>query len=92
MRKEYKEDAIKEDAIEQEAIIKEEPKKDVKPINVIITVDNLALRDEPNGNKIGIAPAGYTTVKQVIDSEDSQWGELADGTGYINMNWTRKAD
>ena len=77
-----------EDVIEE----KKAEKPIQKPTKIIVTVDNLALRDAPNGSKIGIVPMGINFVTDVTTVDGAEWGELEDGSGYINMNWTRKAD
>lgn len=67
----------------------EEVKSEIKkPKKYIITVTNLALRDAPNGEKIGIAPAGHTLISDVKDG----FGKLADGSGWVSMQYTRKVD
>ena len=65
----------------------EEEKVVSKPKAYIVTVDNLALRDKPDGDKIGIAPAGHVLISDV----NGEWGKLADNSGWINMAYTRKA-
>lgn len=67
----------------------EEVKSEIKkPKKYVITVTNLALRDAPNGEKIGIAPAGHTLISDVKDG----FGKLADGSGWVSMQYTRKVD
>ena len=88
-RTDYDETKSYEEAI---AEVKEEPKKkEKKPTKIIVTINNLALRDAPNGNKIGIVSMGFNSVVDVVSVNGEEWGELEDGSGYINMNWTRKA-
>lgn len=67
--------------------VKAEPKV-IRPKKYIIGVTNLALRDAPNGEKIGIAPAGTVMIADVKDG----FGKLADGSGWVSMQYTRKAD
>lgn len=59
-----------------------------RPKKYVITVTNLALRDAPNGEKIGIAPAGHTLISDIKDG----FGKLADGSGWVSMQYTRKVD
>lgn len=67
----------------------EEVKSEIKkPKKYVITVTNLALRDAPNGEKIGIAPAGHTLISDIKDG----FGKLADGSGWVSMQYTRKVD
>ena len=67
----------------------EEVKAEIKkPKKYVITVTNLALRDAPNGEKIGIAPAGHTLISDIKDG----FGKLADGSGWVSMQYTRKVD
>lgn len=71
------------------AEVKEEPKKkEKKPTKIIVTINNLALRDAPNGNKIGIVSMGFNTIVDEVDG----WGKLEDGSGWIKLEFTRKAD
>jgi hypothetical protein len=34
---------------------------------------------------------GFNSVVDVVSVNGEEWGELEDGSGFINMNWTRKA-
>lgn len=68
---------------------KEAPKK-IKSSKYIITVSNLALRIGPGKDyeKIGIAPAGLTSIIEI----ENGFGRLEDGSGWVCMDYTRKAD
>lgn len=66
----------------------EEKKVEATPKKYVIVVDNLALRISPNGEKIGIAPAGNTLITEVKDG----FGRLADGSGWVSMQYVRKRD
>lgn len=70
----------------------EKPKKEKVVTKIVVIVDNLALRDAPNGNKIGIIPMGFNFIVDTKSAGGAEWGELEDGSGWINMNYTRKAD
>jgi len=71
------------------AEVKEEPKKEEKkPTKIIVTINNLALRDAPNGNKIGMVSMGFNTIVDEVDG----WGKLEDGSGWIKLEFTRKAN
>lgn len=71
------------------AEVKEEPKKkEKKPTKIIVTINNLALRDAPNGNKIGMVSMGFNTIVDEVDG----WGKLEDGSGWIKLEFTRKAN
>lgn len=61
-----------------------------KPKKYIITVNNLALREGPGKDfeKIGIAEAGHTLIDEIKDG----FGHLADDSGWVCMDYTRKAD
>ena len=74
---------------ETEAVVKEE-KQSVRPKKYIITVTNLALREGPGKEyeKIGIADAGTTLIEKV----ENGYGKLADGSGWVSMEYTRKVD
>ena len=71
--------------IKEEPIVKVESSR---PKRYIITVTNLALRDAPNGEKLGIAPSGIVMISDIKDG----FGKLADGSGWVKMEYTRKAD
>lgn len=64
----------------------EDKKEVVKPTAYIITVDNLALRNAPDGERIGIAPAGHVLISDI----EGDWGKLADNSGWVNLAYTRK--
>lgn len=68
---------------------KEAPKK-VKSSKYIITVTNLALREGPGKEyeKLGIAPAGLVSIMEI----ENGFGRLEDGSGWVCMDYTRKAD
>ena len=68
----------------EEVVPKARPKK------YIITVTNLALREGPGKDyeKIGLAEAGLTLISEVKDG----FGKLADGSGWVCMDYLRKAD
>lgn len=72
--------------IKEEPVIKEA--EVIRPKKYIITVTNLALRDAPNGEKLGIAPSGIVMISDIKDG----FGKLADGSGWVKMEYTRKAD
>ena len=73
--------------VDEEPVVKKETIT-VRPKKYIITVTNLAIRANPNGEKIGIAEAGQTLITEVKDG----FGRLADGSGWISMQYTRKVD
>lgn len=68
--------------------VKVEEVKAIIPDKYVITVDNLALRDAPNGRKLGLAPAGLTDITEIKDG----FGKLADGSGWVMMAYLRKVD
>ena len=72
--------------VKEEPVIKEA--EVIRPKRYIITVTNLALRDAPNGELIGVAPAGHTLITEIKD----EFGKLADGTGWVSMKYVRKVD
>lgn len=74
--------------ITDEESIVEAPKENKKPTKIIVTINNLALRDAPNGNKIGMVSMGFNTIVDEVDG----WGKLEDGSGWIKLEFTRKAD
>ena len=78
-----------EDFVKDETI-NEAPKTIAKPKKYVITVTNLALREGPGKDydKIGIADAGQT----LIDNIENDFGHLADGSGWVSMQYTRKVD
>ena len=74
-----------------EDFVKDETQTEVrKPKKYIITVTNLALREGPGKDfdRIGIADAGTT----LIDKIENGFGHLADNSGWVCMDYTRKAD
>lgn len=74
--------------ITDEESVVEAPKENKKPTKIIVTINNLALRDAPNGNKIGMVSMGFNTIVDEVDG----WGKLEDGSGWIKLEFTRKAD
>ena len=82
----------KEDFNEQKTIedTKTEKKIMTRPKKYIITVTNLALREGPGTDyeKIGIADSGVTLISEI----ENDYGKLADGSGWVSMNYVRKAD
>jgi hypothetical protein len=77
-------DFIKDETQEEQV---EQKKPAPKPQVYIITVTNLALRDAPNGNLLGVANAGRTLIDRIQDG----FGHLADNSGWVSMKYTRKA-
>lgn len=75
-----------EEFVKEEVV--EEKKVEVTPKKYVIIVENLALRMSPNGERIGIAPAGNTLITEVKDG----FGRLADGSGWVSMQYVRKID
>lgn len=64
--------------------------KATRPEKYIITVTNLALRVGPGKDfeKIGLAEAGQTLIERV----ENGYGKLADGSGWVSMDYVRKVD
>lgn len=82
-----------EEPKEEEVVVEEEVKTPVKPARpkkYTITVNNLALREGPGKTFeiIGVAEPGHTKITEI----ENGYGKLADGTGWVNMNYVRKAD
>ena len=75
-----------ENFVKEEVV--EEKKVEVTPKKYVITVENLALRMSPNGERIGIASAGNTLITEIKDG----FGRLADGSGWVSMQYVRKID
>ena len=77
------EEFVKDETQTEEKVVR-------KPKKYIITVTNLALREGPGKDfdKIGIADAGTT----LIDKIENGFGHLADNSGWVCMDYTRKAD
>ena len=76
---------------EQKVTSIERPTKIVnRPKPYIVTVPNLALRMGPGTNydKIGIAPSGHVLIDETKDG----FGRLADGSGWICLEYARKVD
>ena len=82
------EDFVKEETIDESTQVTK--KSANKPKKYIITVTNLAIREDadPESDKIGIAEAGHT----LIDEIKNNYGHLADGSGWVKMDYLRKAD
>lgn len=61
-----------------------------RPQSYIVTVPNLALRMGPGTNfdKLGIAPSGHVLVDEIKDG----FGRLADGSGWICLEYARKVN
>lgn len=64
--------------------------KVIKPKKYIVTITNLALREGPgfDYDKIGIADAGQTLITEI----QNNFGKLADNSGWVCMDYVRKAD
>ena len=74
---------------EEVAEVKEEVKV-VTPKKYIVTVTNLAIRGGAGRefDNIGIADAGITMITEIKNN----YGKLADGSGWVSMDYCRKAD
>ena len=84
-----------ETMFEDETPVITEPEQKVtkivnRPKPYIVTVPNLALRIGPGTNydKIGIAPSGHVLIDETKDG----FGRLADGSGWICLEYARKVD
>jgi len=74
----------------KDEVVEEVKTSSVRPKKYIITVANLALREGAGKefDKIGIADAGTTLISEIKNG----YGKLADGSGWVSMEYTRKAD
>lgn len=81
-------DKIDEDINKKDGVVTKEDKAIPRPKKYVITVTNLALRNAPNGEIIGIAEAGLTLITEIQDG----FGKLADNSGWVSMQYTRKVD
>jgi len=86
------EDFVADETIEaQDVATKDTTTKSVhRPQAYIVTVPNLALRMGPGTNfdKLGIAPSGHVLVDEIKDG----FGRLADGSGWICLEYARKVN
>ena len=88
---------VEEAAIEPEVVAepkKKKAEKEEKPIKVLITIEDLNIRKGPGKNN---AVTGLFTGKgefeitkvQKGDGASAGWGKLADGRGWISMDFAK---
>lgn len=82
---------VADETMDEESTDIAKPTKIVRrPQSYIVTVPNLALRMGPGTNFdiLGIAPSGHVLVDEIKDG----FGRLADGSGWICMEYARKVN
>ncbi len=58
---------------------------------VIVIVDALSIRND-EGKKVGIIRMGNTKITDTKEIDGVKWGKLFDGSGWINLDFTREVD